>query len=118
MTIAAYSSCSLFAKECPFPGRLNVTILLFTLSLISLSLNFYHQTYLRGKWEKLTYKVGPRTETSRALPMESLAKDDTAHSPPVLSRFLWASISSYEERTITILAAFPEFRRTELDPAS
>ncbi|EPY87865.1 elongation of very long chain fatty acids protein 4-like protein [Camelus ferus] len=52
MAIAVHSSYNLFAL-CPFPDGFNVTVLLYTLSLITLFLDFYHQTYLRGKRDKL-----------------------------------------------------------------
>ncbi|KAG8509107.1 Elongation of very long chain fatty acids protein 4 [Galemys pyrenaicus] len=53
VAIAAHSSYNLFA-ECSFPDGFNMAVLLYSLSLILLFLNFYHKTYLRGKQEKFT----------------------------------------------------------------
>ncbi|XP_049628048.1 elongation of very long chain fatty acids protein 4-like isoform X2 [Suncus etruscus] len=50
--IAAHSSYNLFA-ECSFPDGFNLAVLLYSLSLIVLFLNFYRQTYLRGRRKKL-----------------------------------------------------------------
>lgn len=52
VAIAACSSYNLFA-ECPFPDGFNVAVLLYSLSLLALFLNFYQQTYLRNKQKKL-----------------------------------------------------------------
>ncbi|KAI4586241.1 hypothetical protein MJG53_004028 [Ovis ammon polii x Ovis aries] len=52
VAIAAHSSYNLFA-ECPFPDGFNVAVLLYSLSLLALFLNFYQQTYLRSKQKKL-----------------------------------------------------------------
>ena len=89
MAIAAHSSYNLFA-ECSFPDGFNVAVLLYSLSLITFSLSFYHQTYLRGKREKLASGAGPRAETNRAIPRESLVEDGMTYIPLMLSRFLWA----------------------------
>ncbi|XP_075409496.1 potassium voltage-gated channel subfamily A member 5-like [Tenrec ecaudatus] len=48
VAITAHSTYNLFA-ECPFPDGFNIAVLLYTLSLIALFLNFYHQSYLRGE---------------------------------------------------------------------
>ncbi|XP_012587812.1 PREDICTED: elongation of very long chain fatty acids protein 4-like isoform X1 [Condylura cristata] len=53
VAIAVHSSYNLFA-ECPFPDGFNMAVLLYSLSLILLFLNFYYQTYLKGKQDKLT----------------------------------------------------------------
>ncbi|XP_006891424.1 PREDICTED: elongation of very long chain fatty acids protein 4-like [Elephantulus edwardii] len=53
VAITTHSAYNLFAT-CPFPDGFNIATLLYTLSLFALFLNFYHQTYLRGKREKLT----------------------------------------------------------------
>ncbi|XP_060046224.1 potassium voltage-gated channel subfamily A member 1 isoform X4 [Erinaceus europaeus] len=53
VAIVAHSSYNLFA-DCAFPDGFNIAVLLYSFSLIILFLNFYYQTYLRGKWEKLT----------------------------------------------------------------
>uniref|UniRef100_A0A8C2QT18 Elongation of very long chain fatty acids protein n=1 Tax=Capra hircus TaxID=9925 RepID=A0A8C2QT18_CAPHI len=52
VAIAAHSSYNLFA-ECPFPDGFNVAVLLYSLSLLALFLNFYQQTYLRSKQKRL-----------------------------------------------------------------
>lgn len=55
----AHSSYSHFT-ECSFPDGFNMVVLLCSLSVISLFLNCHHQTYLRGKREKLTSGAGPK----------------------------------------------------------
>ncbi|XP_019320330.1 uncharacterized protein LOC109276187 isoform X2 [Panthera pardus] len=55
----ALSSYSHFT-ECSFPDGFNMVVLLCSLSVISLFLNCHHQTYLRGKREKLTSGAGPK----------------------------------------------------------
>ncbi|XP_055439513.1 elongation of very long chain fatty acids protein 7-like [Bubalus kerabau] len=52
VAIATHSSYNLFA-ECPFPDSFNVAVLLYSLSLLALFLNFYQHTYLRSKQKKL-----------------------------------------------------------------
>ncbi|XP_055964636.1 elongation of very long chain fatty acids protein 4-like [Sorex fumeus] len=51
VAIAAHASYNLFA-ECSFPDGFNLAVLLYSLSLIVLFLNFYRQTYLRGRRKK------------------------------------------------------------------
>lgn len=51
----AAPSYNLFT-ECPFPDGLDMAVLLHTFSVIGLFLNCYHQTYLKSKQEKQTYR--------------------------------------------------------------